>query len=166
MRQLRTPTKATRAIMELTVDQLLQLVSASRQKRFLREVIWMRISRAAYETLMSVCWACAVECFFFCRHSIGLVIFQNLTETGWWATIESIHLDCIGKIRDALINKELEESIGLEPKRFSSACFIKNFERRRNESASKPLQRILIPAFEVPKSGTAFRHVEELINRR
>ena len=149
-------TKATRAIMDFTVDQLSNWYVRLARKRFWRGDM-NPDKQAAYETLY--------ECLFSLSQLMSSFapfysdwLFQNLTESGD-STIESIHLSDWEKSDSGLINKELEESMELAQ---TISSLVHSLRKKEKMKVRQPLQRILIPVLSA-KTQAQIQHVEELI---
>jgi len=149
-------TKATRAIMDFTVDQLSNWYVRLARKRFWRGDM-NPDKQAAYETLY--------ECLFSLSQLMSSFapfysdwLFQNLTESGD-STIESIHLSDWEKSDSGLINKELEESMELAQ---TISSLVHSLRKKEKMKVRQPLQRILIPVLSA-KTQAQIQNVEELI---
>ncbi|MDG1278911.1 MAG: isoleucine--tRNA ligase [Algoriphagus sp.] len=149
-------TKATRAIMDFTVDQLSNWYVRLARKRFWRGDM-NADKQAAYETLY--------ECLFSLSQLMSSFapfysdwLFQNLTEAGD-STIESIHLTNWKNADVALINKDLEESMDLAQ---TISSLVHSLRKKEKMKVRQPLQRILIPVLSA-KTQVQIQHVEELI---
>jgi isoleucyl-tRNA synthetase len=149
-------TKATRAIMDFTVDQLSNWYVRLARKRFWRGDM-NADKQAAYETLY--------ECLFSLSQLMSSFapfysdwLFQNLTEAGD-STIESIHLTDWKNADVALINKDLEESMDLAQ---TISSLVHSLRKKEKMKVRQPLQRILIPVLS-SKTQAQIQHVEELI---
>jgi isoleucyl-tRNA synthetase len=149
-------TKATRAIMDFTVDQLSNWYVRLARKRFWRGDM-NADKQAAYETLC--------ECLFSLSQLMSSFapfysdwLFQNLTEAGD-STIESIHLTDWKNADVALINKDLEESMDLAQ---TISSLVHSLRKKEKMKVRQPLQRILIPVLS-SKTQAQIQHVEELI---
>lgn len=149
-------TKATRAIMDFTVDQLSNWYVRLARKRFWRGDM-NPDKQAAYETLY--------ECLFSLSQLMSSFapfysdwLFQNLTESGD-SIIESIHLTDWKKADSQLINIDLEESMELAQ---TISSLVHSLRKKEKMKVRQPLQRILIPVLNV-KTQAQIQHLEELI---
>jgi isoleucyl-tRNA synthetase len=149
-------TKATRAIMDFTVDQLSNWYVRLARKRFWRGDT-NADKQAAYETLYE-CLLSLTQLMSSFAPFYSDWLFQNLTETGD-STIESIHLTDWKNADPALINKELEESMDLGQ---TISSLVHSLRKKEKMKVRQPLQRILIPVLS-GKIQAQIQHVEELI---
>jgi len=149
-------TKATRAIMDFTVDQLSNWYVRLARKRFWRGEM-NADKQAAYETLYE-CLLSLSQLMSSFAPFYSDWLFQNLTETGD-STIESIHLTDWASAETALINKELEESMDLAQ---TISSLVHSLRKKEKMKVRQPLQRILIPVLSA-KTQAQIQHVEELI---
>jgi len=149
-------TKATRAIMDFTVDQLSNWYVRLARKRFWRGDM-NADKQAAYETLYE-CLLSLTQLMSSFAPFYSDWLFQNLTETGD-STIESIHLTDWKNADPALINKELEESMDLGQ---TISSLVHSLRKKEKMKVRQPLQRILIPVLS-SKIQSQIQHVEELI---
>ncbi|MFT4858694.1 MAG: isoleucyl-tRNA synthetase [Algoriphagus sp.] len=149
-------TKATRAIMDFTVDQLSNWYVRLARKRFWRGEM-NADKQAAYETLYE-CLLSLSQLMSSFAPFYSDWLFQNLTETGD-STIESIHLTDWATAETALINKELEESMDLAQ---TISSLVHSLRKKEKMKVRQPLQRILIPVLSA-KIQAQIQHVEELI---
>ncbi|PRY85940.1 isoleucine--tRNA ligase [Mongoliibacter ruber] len=151
-------TKATRAIMNFTVDQLSNWYVRLARKRFWRGEM-NADKQAAYETLY--------ECLFSLTQLMSSFapfyadwLFRSLTASTA-NTIESVHLTDWVSAQDSLINKDLEESMDLA-QRTSSLVHSLRKNPKIGIKVRQPLQRIMIPVLQ-EKTRRQLEHVEELI---
>lgn len=149
-------TKATRAIMSFTVDQLSNWYVRLARKRFWRGEM-NQDKRAAYETLY--------ECLFSLSQLMSSFapfysdwLFQNLTEASD-STLESVHLTDWKAADSNLINTDLEESMALAQ---TISSLVHSLRKKEKMKVRQPLQRILIPVLNAKVQGQ-IQHVEELI---
>ena len=149
-------TKATRAIMDFTVDQLSNWYVRLARKRFWRGDM-NADKQAAYETLY--------ECLFSLSQLMSSFapfysdwLFQNLTEAAD-SKIESVHLTDWKNADAALINKDLEESMDLAQ---TISSLVHSLRKKEKMKVRQPLQRILIPVLSATTQAQ-IQHVEELI---
>ncbi len=151
-------TKATRAIMNFTVDQLSNWYVRLARKRFWRGEM-NRDKQAAYETLYE------------CLMSLGQLmssfapfyadwLYRNLTASSS-DSAESIHLTDWVSADASLINKDLEESMEMA-QRTSSLVHSLRKNPKIGIKVRQPLQRIMIPVLN-DKIRKQLQHVEELI---
>lgn len=151
-------TKATRAIMNFTVDQLSNWYVRLARKRFWRGDM-NADKQAAYETLY--------ECLFSLTQLMSSFapfyadwLYRSLTASTA-NTIESVHLTDWVSAQDSLINKDLEESMDLA-QRTSSLVHSLRKNPKIGIKVRQPLQRIMIPVLQ-EKTRRQLEHVEELI---
>ncbi|GAB2625434.1 isoleucine--tRNA ligase [Belliella aquatica] len=151
-------TKATRAIMNFTVDQLSNWYVRLARKRFWRGDL-NTDKQAAYETLYECLMSLSQLMSSFAPFYSDWM-YKNLTE----ATanpMESIHLTDWNNVDESLINKDLEESMDLA-QRVSSLVHSLRKNPKIGIKVRQPLQRILIPVLN-DKTRVQIQHVEELI---
>ncbi|WP_075349969.1 isoleucine--tRNA ligase [Algoriphagus marinus] len=149
-------TKATRAIMDFTVDQLSNWYVRLARKRFWRGEM-NADKQAAYETLYE-CLLSLSQLMSSFAPFYSDWLFQNLTEAGD-STIESVHLTNWKNPEAALINKDLEESMDLAQ---TISSLVHSLRKKEKMKVRQPLQRILIPVLSA-KTQAQIQHVEELI---
>jgi len=149
-------TKATRAIMDFTVDQLSNWYVRLARKRFWRGEM-NADKQAAYETLYE-CLLSLSQLMSSFAPFYSDWLFQNLTEAGD-STIESVHLTNWENPEVALINKDLEESMDLAQ---TISSLVHSLRKKEKMKVRQPLQRILIPVLSA-KTQAQIQHVEELI---
>ncbi len=149
-------TKATRAIMDFTVDQLSNWYVRLARKRFWRGEM-NTDKQAAYETLY--------ECLFSLTQLMSSFapfysdwLFQNLTEASD-SDIESVHLTDWKNADAKLIDQELEDSMDLAQ---TISSLVHSLRKKEKMKVRQPLQRILIPVLNAA-TKTQIQHVEELI---
>src|SRR5690606_38059623 len=136
-------TRATRAIMNFTVDQLSNWYVRLARKRFWRGDM-NEDKKAAYETLY--------ECLFTLSHLASSFapfysdwLFRNLTEgakEAGQAVLESVHLSNWNPADASLINKELEDSMQMAQEICS---LVHSLRKKEKIKVRQPLQKILIP---------------------
>jgi isoleucyl-tRNA synthetase len=151
-------TKATRTIMNFTVDQLSNWYVRLARKRFWRGDL-NTDKQAAYETLYECLMSLSQLMSSFAPFYSDWM-YKNLTE----ATanpMESIHLTDWNNVDESLINKDLEESMDLA-QRVSSLVHSLRKNPKIGIKVRQPLQRILIPILN-DKTRVQIQHVEELI---
>lgn len=149
-------TKATRAIMDFTVDQLSNWYVRLARKRFWRGEINVD-KQAAYETLYECLYSLSQLMSSFAPFYSDW-LFQNLTEANDM-TIESVHLTDWKDANSVLINKDLEESMALAQ---TISSLVHSLRKKEKMKVRQPLQRILIPVLNA-KTQAQIQHVEELI---
>ncbi|MCH7415750.1 isoleucine--tRNA ligase [Belliella sp. R4-6] len=151
-------TKATRAIMNFTVDQLSNWYVRLARKRFWRGEM-NADKQAAYETLYECLMSLSQLMSSFAPFYSDW-LYKNLTDSSE-NQMESIHLtDWVG-VDASLINKDLEESMDLA-QRISSLVHSLRKNPKIGIKVRQPLQRILIPVLS-EKSKVQIQHVEDLI---
>jgi isoleucyl-tRNA synthetase len=149
-------TKATRAIMSFTVDQLSNWYVRLARKRFWRGEM-NADKQAAYETLYeSLLTLTQLMSSFAPFYSDWL--YQNLTESGSDVKA-SVHLTDWVTVDAGLINKDLEESMELAQ---TISSLVHSLRKKEKMKVRQPLQRILIPILK-EKTKAQILHLEELI---
>lgn len=149
-------TKATRAIMSFTVDQLSNWYVRLARKRFWRGEM-NADKQAAYETLYESLLTLSQLMSSFAPFYADW-LYQNLTESGSEAKA-SVHLtDWVGA-DSALINKDLEESMELSQ---TISSLVHSLRKKEKMKVRQPLQRILIPILK-EKTKAQIEHLAELI---
>ncbi len=151
-------TKATRAIMNFTVDQLSNWYVRLARKRFWRGEM-NADKQAAYETLYE-CLMSLSQLMSSFTPFYSDWLYKNLTATSD-TKLESIHLTDWVSADQGLINIDLDESMDLA-QRISSLVHSLRKNPKIGIKVRQPLQRILIPVLN-EKSRTQIQHVEELI---
>lgn len=151
-------TKATRAIMNFTVDQLSNWYVRLARKRFWRGDM-NADKQAAYETLYECLYSLTQLMSSFAPFYADW-LFRSLTASTPNVS-ESIHLTDWVSAQDALINKDLEESMDLA-QRTSSLVHSLRKNPKIGIKVRQPLQRIMIPVLN-DKIRKQLEHVEELI---
>ncbi|WP_111316488.1 isoleucine--tRNA ligase [Algoriphagus chordae] len=149
-------TRATRAIMNYTVDQLSNWYVRLARKRFWRGDM-NADKQAAYETLYeSLLTLTQLMSSFAPFYSDWL--YQNLTESGSDAK-PSVHLTDWVAADSGLINKDLEESMELAQ---NISSLVHSLRKKEKMKVRQPLQRILIPILK-EKTKAQIQHLDELI---
>lgn len=149
-------TKATRAIMNFTVDQSSNWYVRLARKRFWRGDM-NPDKQAAYETLYECLLSLSKLMSSFAPFYADW-LFQNLTESGQ-STIESVHLTDWVSADNSLINPDLEESMALAQ---TISSLVHSLRKKEKMKVRQPLQRILIPVLS-EKIQAQIQHLEELI---
>ncbi|TVP50000.1 MAG: isoleucine--tRNA ligase [Mongoliibacter sp.] len=152
-------TKATRAIMNFTVDQLSNWYVRLARKRFWRGEM-NTDKQAAYETLYECLYSLTQLMSSFAPFYADW-LFRSLTASASSTMAESIHLTDWVSAQDSLINKDLEESMDLA-QRTSSLVHSLRKNPKIGIKVRQPLQRIMIPVLS-DKIRRQLEHVEELI---
>ncbi len=152
-------TKATRAIMNFTVDQLSNWYVRLARKRFWRGEM-NADKQAAYETLYECLYSLTQLMSSFAPFYADW-LFRSLTASASSTMVESIHLTDWVSAQDFLINKDLEESMDLA-QRTSSLVHSLRKNPKIGIKVRQPLQRIMIPVLN-EKVRRQLEHVEELI---
>lgn len=149
-------TKATRAIMNFTVDQLSNWYVRLARKRFWRGEM-NADKQAAYETLyenlLSLTQLMASFAPFYADW-----MYKNLHETSEHG-LESVHLTDWISVDQSLINADLEESMDLAQ---TISSLVHSLRKKEKLKVRQPLQRILIPVLS-KKTQAQIEHVQELI---
>ncbi len=149
-------TKATRAIMNFTVDHVSNWYVRLARKRFWRGDM-NADKQAAYETLYECLLSISQLMSSFAPFYADW-LYQNLTESGTDAKA-SIHLTDWVAVDTALINKDLEASMDMAQ---TISSLVHSLRKKEKMKVRQPLQRILIPVLNA-KSQAQIAHVEELI---
>ncbi|GAB3653248.1 isoleucine--tRNA ligase [Echinicola sediminis] len=153
-------TRATRAIMNFTVDQLSNWYVRLARKRFWRGEM-NEDKQAAYETLyeclITLCQLMSSFAPFYADW-----MFKNLTEgakEAGQAVPESVHLTDWKAADSSLINEDLETSMQLAQ---DISSLVHSLRKKDKLKVRQPLQKILIPILN-EKTREQIQHVEELI---
>jgi isoleucyl-tRNA synthetase len=149
-------TKATRAIMNFTVDQLSNWYVRLARKRFWRGEM-NADKQAAYETLYENLLSLTQLMSSFAPFYADWM-YKNLHETSENG-LESVHLTDWVSVDQSLINIDLEESMDLAQ---TISSLVHSLRKKEKMKVRQPLQRILIPVLS-KKSLAQIKHVEELI---
>jgi isoleucyl-tRNA synthetase len=153
-------TKATRAIMNFTVDQLSNWYVRLARKRFWRGD--MNVDKqAAYETLYE-CLMTLSQLMSSFAPFYSDWMYRNLTQGAKAAgqvVAESIHLTDWNSADAALINQDLEASMQLAQ---DISSLVHSLRKKEKLKVRQPLQKILIPILD-EKVKIQIQHVEELI---
>ncbi|WPR78016.1 isoleucine--tRNA ligase [Algoriphagus sp. NG3] len=149
-------TKATRAIMSFTIDQLSNWYVRLARKRFWRGEM-NADKQAAYETLYESLLTLTQLMSSFAPFYADW-LYQNLTESGAESKA-SVHLSDWQKAVGALINKDLEESMELAQ---TISSLVHSLRKKEKMKVRQPLQRILIPILK-EKTKAQIEHLDELI---
>jgi len=144
-------TKATRAIMDFTVDQLSQLVCATRQKTISWRGDMNADKQAAYRDTYGVCWAVAVDVFF-CAILFGFGYFKTLTELVI-RRLSQFNLTDWKNDQNAAWSQRAGRKHGPWPTRSLRCSYIHSKEGRKWKCV-QPLQRNP----EIPVSSAKLRH--------
>ena len=134
------PTKAARAVQEFTVDHLSNWYVRLGRRRFWRGD-YTEDKIAAYQTLYRclevICQLAAPIAPFYTDW-----MYRDLNRVSGRSTVESIHLSDFPVADDALINTDLEQSMGIA-QRISS--MILGLRRKESLKVRQPLQKVMIP---------------------
>jgi len=149
-------TRATRAIMNFTVDQLSNWYVRLARKRFWRGDM-NADKQAAYETLYE-CLLTLTQLMSSFAPFYSDWLYNNLTETGAEGK-ESVHLTDWVAADQALINRDLEASMDLAQ---TISSLVHSLRKKEKLKVRQPLQRILIPVLS-KKVQAQIEHVEDLI---
>ncbi|HAH38090.1 MAG TPA: isoleucine--tRNA ligase, partial [Algoriphagus sp.] len=149
-------TRATRAIMSFTVDQLSNWYVRLARKRFWRGDM-NQDKQAAYETLYE-CLLSLTQLMSSFAPFYSDWLYKNLNEAGE-AGKESVHLTDWVSADQSLINKDLEESMDLAQ---TISSLVHSLRKKEKLKVRQPLQRILIPVLN-KKVQAQIEHVAELI---
>lgn len=149
-------TKATRAIMNFTVDQLSNWYVRLARKRFWRGDM-NADKQAAYETLYENLLSLTQLMSSFAPFYADWM-YKNLHETSENG-LESVHLTDWVSVDHSLINPDLEESMDLAQ---TISSLVHSLRKKEKLKVRQPLQRILIPVLS-KKTQAQIEHVQELI---
>lgn len=155
-------TKATRAIMNFTVDQLSNWYVRLARKRFWRGDM-TQDKQAAYETLYE-CLISLTQLMSSFAPFYADWMYQNLTESNREAgqkLPESVHLGNWIPADQSLIQEDLEASMDMA-QRISSLVHSLRKNPKIGIKVRQPLQRIMIPVLD-EKTKIQIQHIEELI---
>ncbi len=153
-------TRATRAIMNFTVDQLSNWYVRLARKRFWRGEM-NEDKQAAYETLYE-CLTTLCQLMSSFAPFYADWMFTNLTEGAKEAgqeIPESVHLTDWKGADSQLINEDLEASMQMAQ---DISSLVHSLRKKEKLKVRQPLQRILIPVLS-EKAKVQIQHVEELI---
>ena len=153
-------TKATRAVMNFTVDQLSNWYVRLARKRFWRGEI-NKDKQAAYETLYE-CLSTLTQLMSSFAPFYADWLFQNLTESSREAGQElpqSVHLGDWNSADSKLIKEDLEESMQLAQ---DISSLVHSLRKKEKIKVRQPLQKVLIPVLS-EKTKAQIQHVEDLI---
>jgi len=151
------PTRAARAIQDFTIDDLSNWYVRLNRKRFWKGE-YNDDKKAAYHTL----YTCLVKL----SHLISPIapfyadnLFNNLNAVTGHFKHESVHLSRFPKVDQDVLNKDLEEKMGLAQK---ISSLVHSMRKKHNIKVRQPLSKILIPVLD-----ESFKHhiqeVEALI---
>ncbi|EAZ82079.1 isoleucine--tRNA ligase [Algoriphagus machipongonensis] len=149
-------TKATRAIMGFTVDQLSNWYVRLARKRFWRGEM-NADKQAAYETLYE-CLLSLSQLMSSFAPFYSDWLYQNLTEASQDGKI-SVHLTDWAKGNSSLVDTDLEESMALAQ---TISSLVHSLRKKEKVKVRQPLQRILIPILK-EKTKEQIKHLSELI---
>ena len=153
-------TKATRAIMNFTIDQLSNWYVRLARKRFWRGEM-NDDKQAAYETLYECLMTLSQLMSSFAPFYADWM-YRNLTDgakAAGQAVAESIHLTDWKSADATLINQDLEASMQLAQ---DISSLVHSLRKKEKLKVRQPLQKILIPILN-EKVKVQVQHVEELI---
>ncbi|MGY6521330.1 MAG: isoleucine--tRNA ligase [Mongoliitalea sp.] len=151
-------TKATRAIMNFTVDHLSNWYVRLARKRFWRGDM-NEDKQAAYETLYE-CLLSITQLMSSFAPFYADWLYKNLTASTSDA-LESVHLTDWNAADGSLINQDLEASMDMA-QRISSLVHSLRKNKDIGIKVRQPLQRIMIPVLN-EQTKRQIMHVEELI---
>ncbi|MCS5490695.1 isoleucine--tRNA ligase [Algoriphagus limi] len=149
-------TRATRAIMNFTVDQLSNWYVRLARKRFWRGEM-NADKQAAYETLYE-CLLSLTQLMSSFAPFYSDWLYKNLTEAGEGGK-ESVHLTDWVSANQSLIDEDLERSMELAQ---TISSLVHSLRKKEKLKVRQPLQRILIPVLS-KKTQEQIEHVAELI---
>ena len=153
-------TKATRAIMNFTVDQLSNWYVRLARKRFWRGEI-NKDKQAAYETLYE-CLSTLSQLMSSFAPFYADWLYQNLTESSREAgqdLPESVHLGDWNSADPKLIKEDLEASMQLAQ---DISSLVHSLRKKEKLKVRQPLQKVLIPVLS-EKIKEQIQHVDDLI---
>lgn len=151
------PTRAARAIQDFTIDDLSNWYVRLNRKRFWKGE-YNEDKKAAYHTLYT--------CLMNLAHLASPIapfytdnLFNNLNEVSKNTDCESVHLSEFPQANHDLIDKDLEEKMGLAQK---ISSLVHSLRKKHNIKVRQPLSKLLIPVLD-----ESFKHhlqeVEKLI---
>ena len=149
-------TRATRAIMDFTVDQLSNWYVRLARKRFWRGEM-NEDKQAAYETLYECLLSLSKLTSSFAPFYADW-LYQNLTASST-EKAESVHLTDWEVADNSLINTTLEKSMTLAQ---TISSLVHSLRKKEKMKVRQPLERILIPILS-EETKTQIMHVEDLI---
>ncbi|MFC3879694.1 isoleucine--tRNA ligase [Algoriphagus namhaensis] len=149
-------TRATRAIMNFTVDQLSNWYVRLARKRFWRGDM-NEDKQAAYETLYECLLSLSKLMSSFAPFYADW-LYQNLTASSS-EKAESVHLTDWEVADNSLINTTLEKSMTLAQ---TISSLVHSLRKKEKMKVRQPLERILIPVLS-EETKTQIMHVEDLI---
>jgi len=137
------PTRAARAIQDFTIDDLSNWYVRLNRKRFWKGE-YNEDKKAAYHTL----YTCLVSL----AHLVSPIapfysdsLFNNLNNVTQEFDVESVHLSDFPVADKSLIDKDLEEKMGLAQK---ISSLVHSMRKKHNLKVRQPLSKILIPVFD------------------
>ena len=137
------PTRAARAIQDFAIDDLSNWYVRLNRKRFWKGE-YNEDKKAAYYTLYT--------CLINLAHLASPIapfytdqLFNNLNEVSGEFDLESVHLSNFPQADKSLINKELEEKMGLAQK---ISSLVHSMRKKNNLKVRQPLSKILIPVLD------------------
>jgi isoleucyl-tRNA synthetase len=151
------PTKAGRLIQEFVTDQL-----SNWYVRLCRRRFWKsddaQDKLSAYQTLYT------------CLETVSILgspiapffmdqLFSDLNAVTGRNTVESVHLAEFPKVKDELINLELEEQMNIAQR---TCSLVLGLRKKENIRVRQPLQKIMVPALDKTFANN-ITHVKELI---
>lgn len=153
-------TKATRAIMNYTVDQLSNWYVRLARKRFWRGEM-NEDKQAAYETLYE-CLISLTQLMSSFAPFYADWMYKNLTDgakASGQPIPESVHLTDWDSAEDHLIDQDLETSMQLAQ---DISSLVHSLRKKEKLKVRQPLQKILVPILN-EQTRKKIQHVEELI---
>ncbi|MDP4798136.1 MAG: isoleucine--tRNA ligase [Crocinitomicaceae bacterium] len=151
------PTKAGRLIQEFVTDQL-----SNWYVRLCRRRFWKsddaQDKLSAYQTLYT------------CLETVSILgspiapffmdqLFSDLNAVTGRNTVESVHLAEFPKVKEELINLELEEQMNIAQR---TCSLVLGLRKKENIRVRQPLQKIMVPALDKTFANN-ITHVKELI---
>ena len=151
------PTKAGRLIQEFVTDQL-----SNWHVRLCRRRFWKsddaQDKLSAYQTLYT------------CLETVSILgspiapffmdqLFSDLNAVTGRNTVESVHLAEFPKVKEELINLELEEQMNIAQR---TCSLVLGLRKKENIRVRQPLQKIMVPALDKTFANN-ITHVKELI---
>lgn len=137
------PTRAARAIQDFTIDDLSNWYVRLNRKRFWKGE-YNDDKIAAYHTLY--------KCLINISHLASPVapfytdqMFHNLNNVTSEYDLESVHLSLFPEANDDIIDKELEEKMGLAQK---ISSLVHSIRKKNNIKVRQPLSKILVPVLD------------------
>jgi len=151
------PTKAARAIQDFAIDELSNWYVRLNRKRFWKgEYNEDKISayQTLYTCLMTIAKMASPIAPFYTEK-----VFHDLNSVSGLEKIQSIHLADYPKVDEEVINRDLEEKMGLSQ---TISSLVHSLRKKHKIKVRQPLSRILIPVLN-KHTRDQIKSVEEII---